>query len=406
VAIDILVSGVTGLGHASRSTAVARELYKLGERDIRIIAPTESQEFLVNNLQDLEGGITLLTWRYHPDRFEAGEDGTSQRERELFQLENGKLIRTLTEKRSGVIFTDFPRAGLYLKELFPEPIVVGHYHDMFDSKTNGSKKRERWAEKKRRIRDELTDLFIYSGLQDFSVGEPVRSLVPLFATSPLVRAVTVAPEDVKSRHGIKKEEKFGYVTVGGMGKPADEKLIEELYASLGEINLDEIGLDYLIVTNVQKRPIDMGKNAGKIIVVDQVYDGNNYVNAADIVLATGGRGTVNEALIYQTPHLFVYSGTNEEVLGNIKEVQERIGVENYWVQNVTTSHIQETMRNMLSESEIIKRLYQKIEGNGAGAVAKSLIALNGKTRGEFEGMLTGLQNIFGPEIPRVMPTYG
>ena len=405
MAIDLLVSGVTGLGHASTSTTVVRELYKLGERDIRIIAPVESQDFLEKNLQDLGDGLTFLNWKYHPNRFEPGEDGTSQRERELFQLENGRLIRTLTKERSSVIFTDFPRAGLYLRELFPDPIVVGHFHNIFDPKDKGSEKKERWAEKKRRIRDRLTDLFIYSGLETFGADDPVRSIVPLFGTSPLVREVTVSPEDVKIRHGIKKDERFGYITVGGMGKPADERLIEELYASLGEIDLDEVGLDYLVVANVQKRSIDVGKNAGKIIMLDQTYDGNNYVNAADIVLATGGRGTVNEALMYRTPHLFVYSGTDEEVLDNIEEVQERIGVNNYWMQEVTTSHLQKTMQGMLSESEMIKKMYEKMEGNGAVSIARSLIALNGRTRDELKGILPELREIFGPEIPRVMPTY-
>jgi glycosyltransferase involved in cell wall biosynthesis/UDP:flavonoid glycosyltransferase YjiC (YdhE family) len=396
--IDIIINGKIGLGHASRATVVARELYNLGERDIRMIAPDESQTFLRENLSDILDGLTFEKLKYHPSRFQTGDDLTCQRERDLFHLENGGLISRLKRKPSDVTFVDLPRVGLYVRELFPETVFVGQYHDLSDPKTETDRKKIRWASRRRVLRDRLTDVYLFSGLEKFANGKVMESDVPLFRIAPVVRKPSATPEEIKSNLGIPAHKNFMYVTAGGLGHGEGRSAVRSLYAELDKINLDAIGIDYVVVLNGGGESFNFRKNKGKIKMISRVPDGNNYINAAKIVLGTGGRGSLNEALVYRTPYVPIYTGDNQEVLGNLAEVDALLGGTSYRISEINSAKIQRALQRATRDEAKIIRAYGAVPNNGGEAIAKALVELKRTRRTDVRKKMLSLEGLLGPQI--------
>lgn len=396
--IDIIINGKIGLGHASRATVVARELYNLGERDIRVIAPDESQDFLKENLSDILDGLTFEKLRYHPSRFKTGDDLTCQRERDLFHLENGGLINRLKRNPSDVTFVDLPRVGLYLRELFPETVFVGQYHDLSDPKTETDGKKARWASRRRVLRDRLTDVYLFSGLEQFANEKIMESDVPLFRIAPVVRKPSATPREIKSRLGISADKNFMYVTAGGLGHGEGKSAVRKLYTELDKLDLDAIGLDYVVILNGSGESFDFKRNRGRIKMISRVPDGNNYINAAKVVLGTGGRGSLNEALVYRTPYVPIYTGDNQEVLGNLAEVDALLGGTSYRISEIKSTKIQRALQRATRDELNIKRAYGGVPNNGGEAIAKTLVELKRTNRPEIRTKILSLEGLLGPQI--------
>jgi UDP-N-acetylglucosamine--N-acetylmuramyl-(pentapeptide) pyrophosphoryl-undecaprenol N-acetylglucosamine transferase len=275
-----------GLGHASRAVAVCSKLRARGH-DLELVSGGGAASFL----RSYGFGVHDIVTEPTPDAF----DGVMKRPG-LWYWRYWSGYRHTKEMMLGLI------------ELTAPDIVIGD--EEFSSVSLAIEKGMDHA----LISDEL-ELGFANGILSRVIERRVSRwyanlqqsvahlLIPDFGTdmgnmhfmSPVVREVTMPRDQVLAKLGLSPNASFILFSASGSG--IGQFLLEPMLRSFRELNLTDTSL---VVTGLAKRSGD-----GGVICLGVERDNQNLVAAADLVVSTAGKSTIDEAKSYGSPIIVI-----------------------------------------------------------------------------------------------------
>lgn len=336
------------LGHLSRCVANLEELKKSDRKKVRVYAYKHSHRWLQKNLKGVKiRRINKFSYRNKAREFLRGKLLVHDWRGQV------KYIKARRKKRD-------------------KCIIIGIYHSdlaLYRGDTFLTKKFKRQIKD---ISEKTTDIFFHINLKQPTF---IPKLTTLYVPIPIIaRKVTMKPEKVKKKLGLKEHEEFILVTMGGGIGRYRYKYIYEWYKKINKLNLP-----YRIVVVNQFAGKKLRFRKG-IIRAPLFRNGVDLVNAAKLVISKPGMGILTDCISTGTPLLALPADTKERKVKNmmLKDVLE---TDVCLVQRRDThKDLERKIKEMIHLEEYIKWKFEQIPQNGAEIMAKSLKLLHKASR--------------------------
>lgn len=336
------------LGHLSRCVATLEQLKKSDRKKVKVYAYKHSHQWLRKNLKGVKiRRINKFSYRNNPRRFLRGNvlvhDWRSQ----------VKYIKARRKKRDKCII-----AGIYHSDLA-----------LYRGDTFLTKKFKRQIKD---ISEKTTDIFFHINLKQPTL---IPKLSTLYVPIPIIaREVTMKPEKVKKKLGLKQDEEFILVTMGGGIGRYRYKYIYEWYK---KINRLKTPYRIVVVNQFVGKKLRFRKD---IIRAPLFRNGVDLVNAAKLVISKPGMGILTDCISTGTPLLALPADTKERKVKNMM-LRDVLDSDLCLVQRKDTyKDLERKIKEIILHEDYIKRKFNQIPQNGAEIIAKSLKILNNGSR--------------------------
>jgi UDP-N-acetylglucosamine--N-acetylmuramyl-(pentapeptide) pyrophosphoryl-undecaprenol N-acetylglucosamine transferase len=113
--------------------------------------------------------------------------------------------------------------------------------------------------------------------------------------SPVVRDITRTREEVRARLGIAKGERMILLSASGSG--IGGFLLDRVVRAVGSLSLPDVAL---VVTG-----LSVGPSGARVRYLGLERDNQDFVAAADLVISTAGKSTIDEAVSYGSPLIVI-----------------------------------------------------------------------------------------------------
>jgi len=277
-----------GLGHASRSVAIALELKKLGYR-LKFLSGSSAVDFLSSY------GFDVISFHEKVPLFKVSKKGVLKNVSRwminyirFYRRSKKKAVDFLNEYECDIIISDedfaFAMAAIErgMKPIFITDLIQTHFAKNWFSKII-EKRTNAWF----RWFFNISPITIVPEEEGEKIGN-------MYFIGPIVRRLSLDPSEVKKRLGI--DGKFILVTSGGT--PIGDFLFKNTTRLFDEIKR-EVKEDLSLVL--------IGKNASKygsrnnVVAMESYRDLHEVVAASDLVITTAGKSTIDECRVYRTP---------------------------------------------------------------------------------------------------------
>ncbi|NOJ33007.1 MAG: UDP-glucuronosyltransferase [Candidatus Nitrosocosmicus sp.] len=276
-----------GLGHASRSIAIMNKLSL--DRKNSFVSGSSACEFIKDS------GYNVLN-RYNPPKFDV-KDGTLQHSfiwllRYLFYYKNCKKIASEIIGKSNdenLIVSDEDFASLVVAEKLKKKriLITDITNTSFTSGFLAGIVERKMNEQMNKIIKSCDCVIIPDRGQD---EDNIRYV------GPIVRETTKGRDELRREFGFDK--KTIVVSVGGTesGKYLLDKMIITWRKIKKSFDID------LVVISGPSLQIPLSTDCKNLGYVNNLHE---YIFAADLVVSLAGRSTMDEALVYGTPGIFI-----------------------------------------------------------------------------------------------------
>ncbi len=276
-----------GLGHAARSFEVVRRLAAAGV-DVRAFSGGKVVDFL--------GAQGLRASDLVSDSSPAVSSGVMKRASTWYirswlslRRNSGAVRRICEELRPDLVVCDEEFSGMAaaervgLKRVFiSDELELGFARSWFAHRIE--ERVYRWY---KRLQEEV-DLLI---IPEDGVDSGNRRYV-----GPIVRAVTEGASDVRRRHGLPEEGPMVLLSLSGSG--LGDFLVQKTILSMKQVSSQGA---FLAVVGNRRRSV----SAEAVFDIGLVPDNQNLVAAADLVVSTAGKSTIDEARAAGTPMIAI-----------------------------------------------------------------------------------------------------
>ena len=357
--ISYLLSSVDGFGHVSRAIQIANVMEnEAPDLGLEFLVHRSTHKFLRENVRNKNHSI------HHLD-YQKGNGLTGER------AEN---IRRMSE--SDVILTDWVHQSVPLVEAARQggrnPLFVGLYHANLKPSEGDTPEVTAFRKKQKEL-IEKQDLYIHTTIEpdsDYSSTSTPVVPVPL-----IVRGSKQSPIEIKSKLGLRPDQKFIYAQIGGKANNSmrkrfkGKKNYEVFFDRMNKLDPKKLGVDKIVVNTAGRKFNFTNKN---IVAVDFVPNGQDYVRAAELMIGKPGMGVLAEAFKFGTPFLmFRWDLVNEEQekLRMLKEATD-----NYHptVWGRSLEHITERISLTLRRRAELSDMLSRTATNGAEVTTKIL----------------------------------
>ena len=276
-----------GLGHAARSLEVAKRLAAMGV-DLRVFSGGRAAEFMRNRGMDVDAVVSDAT---------PSIVGGVMRGASLWYLRSWLALRRtvprtrrlLGEFKPGLVVCDEEFSGMVAAEaagvrrvLISDELELGFARSWLAKKVEG--RVYRWYV---RVQD---------GAEAVVIPEEGKDAGNRRYVGPIVRPVTAGKDEVLRSFGLPREGMLVLLSLSGSGQGSF--LIPPVLSAFREASIPG---GFLVVTGNRGRKAE-GEGVYDLGVVGE---NQNLVAAADLVVSTAGKSTIDEAAAAGTPIIAV-----------------------------------------------------------------------------------------------------
>lgn len=335
------------LGHLSRCVGIIEKLKHSDKKKVKVYAYKHSHRWLDPNLS----GVKI------------------ERIDQFSYKKNSKNFL-----KADVIVHDWRGQVKYIKERRRKEkcIIAGIYHSDMDKYEDETRLTKKFKKQIKDISQKTTDIFFHINLQQ---PDEIPKLSTLYVPIPLItREVNMKPSKVKKKLGIKKEEPFILVQMGGGVGRYRYKFIEKWYKKINNLH---IPYRIVIANQFEDTKIDFRKG---IIRAPLFKNGVDLVNAASLVISKPGMGILTDCISTSTPLLSLPADTKERKVKNMMLddlLDSDICLAN---KKFSPKDLARRIEDIMYYEEYIQRTFRRIPQNGAEVMAKSLKILNNGSR--------------------------
>ncbi|RKD24581.1 hypothetical protein BEP19_09395 [Ammoniphilus oxalaticus] len=288
---------------------------------------------------------------------------------------SGKQIKGVHRKRllrSRLIVHDWRKEMKPLKSIPKKrrPIICGIYHSDLKIRKSDSKRAIKFKKEVIRDANQTTDVFFH-----MTLGQP--SYIPKmkgtrYVPIPLiVRPISQSAQKVKRKLGLKPNERFILVQMGGGKGKYRYQHINQWYK-----RIDRLKTKHRIVIAGQ---LNRGKGYSfknkRIIKAPLFPNGRDLINAAHIVISKPGMGVLTDCIASKTPLLMLPADSRERVVKN-DMLRRLIGSNMCILRNgMSTRQLQKRINKVDKNRKRYTRAYSKVRVNGAQVIGKALLQL-------------------------------
>lgn len=273
--------------------------------------------------------------------------------------------------RSGLIIHDWRKEMNAIKAISPKrrPIICGVYHSDLKIRSSDSPEAIKFKREVLQIANATTDVFFHMNLKqpDF-----IPKLNCKYVPIPLiVRKVEQSPQKVRKKLGLKKNERFILLQMGGGKGKYQYKHVNKWYKLI-----DKLKIDYRIVIAGQlssKRRYRF-KNP-RIVHAPLFANGRDLINAADIVISKPGMGILTDCIASKKPLLLLPADSKERTVKN-QMLRDLIGSDLCLIDDeMDAGDLKRRIEEVEKNSSLFTRGYSKVPTNGAEIIGRSLLKL-------------------------------
>lgn len=354
--INYLIYSKWGYGHAVRMIAVIRELLADSSMDyqINIFAHPNLKTFIQDNLNHQRINLYNLFYEFYKDKAV---------EKQIFLDEN---MDHLVKFENSLVVTDFVMQTKYLKHL-KNIFFLGIFDSDLAITNNDAADMQRWKELARELVVELDIVFNVNILSnEVNPGNVIK--IP-----PIVRKITRGPEEIKKKLGLGVNEKFAVYYTGVKGVKWEYKYLSILEATLSQWNLS---IPLVIIHGLGSNMTESTFRGGKFIHIPYDPEGQDYVNAAEFILAKPGMSLFSECVAYKTPIIMCKADHAETELKS--QIYKRIlgGISAPILESFDPLSVYSTIDYAIFNRTKIQQAFENIRCNGADIVASTIQRIN------------------------------
>jgi len=291
---NYLIYSKWGYGHAVRMIAIIRELLTDSKMEypISIFTHPNSRRFINDSGNQNQVNIHDLFYEFYKDK---------AIERHNFLDENADHLK---KWENSLLITDFVMQTKYLRHLknvFFAGIIdsdLAIIHDDDDEI-------RRWKKLAKELIDELDLVFNVNILST----EP--NLPNVIKIPPIVRKITREPAEIKKKLGLSADENFALYYTGVKGVKWEYKYHLDIESAL---QLWDLSIPLVIIHGLGANSEEVIFNGDKFINVPYDPEGQDYVNAAEFIVAKPGMSLFSECIAYKTPILMCKADHSETEL--------------------------------------------------------------------------------------------
>jgi UDP-N-acetylglucosamine--N-acetylmuramyl-(pentapeptide) pyrophosphoryl-undecaprenol N-acetylglucosamine transferase len=369
--ILVSVCGI-GLGHATRSEAVIRELLKKGDADIKVVSYGSGYEYFKENGIDCEemGGFEYkgaqFTFSVLLNMLDSIRDPTKLR-RDYYEF-----MKIADKFKPDIVLSDTePNAFFYAYRRSIPNFVLTNLITVLNNFT--------LIPRKYITRDVLVQQFMVDRLINFIKKRTERFYVPTFEqklhymdnvmyTDVIVRK---KPSELESEEELRKklgiERQFYYVSVGGAE-------IEKYFFNLIEKVLPKFKDKYFVVSsnNMVNKVIERAN----MKILPFMPNALEWLKISEGIIAPAGHSTISEAICFKKPMLIAPVKNHIEQLVNSRMViREGFGDACYFERDTATEDLFKSIEKFFTEEKAFKLKLDnsKVNGSGAGQIAENLL---------------------------------
>ncbi|WP_134699024.1 glycosyltransferase [Ammoniphilus sp. YIM 78166] len=331
------------LGHLSRCVANIEKYKKIGNQSIKVFTFPHSHSWIRSNLPKVKV-------------------------KDFSKKKLAKNPKPFLDAQ--LIIHDWRKEVEWLKKSRGKkgPIIGGIYHsDMFttgeDSEWTTTFKNEI-----REVADKTTDIFFHMNLLP-----PKRSpkLSSYYYPIPIIsREISMSPKKVKKILGLKPDERFILIHMGGGIGPFRYRYMDEWYEKLSRIKTP-----YRLVVANQFGGMK-AKFPKSIIVAPLFTNGPDLINAADMVISKPGMGIMIDCITTGTPLLALPADSKERQVKNMM-LKDLIGHDLCLVRkNASAQYVSKQVQEYMDESDRVQHVFERIPRNGADVMARCMKKLS------------------------------
>lgn len=335
------------LGHLSRCVGNIEKLNNSEKKKVKVYAYKHSHRWLHANLSGVK--IELI-------------------DRLSYKKKSKNFLK------ADVIVHDWRGQVKYIKERRRKEkcIIAGIYHSDMDKYEDETRLTKKFKNQIKDVSQKTTDIFFHINLQQ---PDEIPKLSTLYVPIPLItREVDMKPSKVKKKLGIKENEPFILVQMGGGVGRYRYKFIEEWYKKINTFHTP-----YRIVIANQFGGTKIKFRKG-IIRAPLFKNGVDLVNAASLVISKPGMGILTDCISTSTPLLSLPADTKERkvknmMLDNLIDSDICLASKKF-----SSKDLARRIEEIMYYEDYIQKVFMRIPQNGAEVMAESLKILSKGSR--------------------------
>jgi len=356
--LSYLIYGKTGYGHAVRLVAILRALNNRDNFTVSVFANNAVWPVLYPVTSSSDTQLNSFDYLFYEDQTSPGSFENQEECRIFFETNKEHL----DEWKESIIFTDFVKHAIYIKQCFGTPLLGLTHSDLIVRRKDTSEVAS-WKNFVRQAIDKC-DVVLQSTL--LPEQQTIANVIPV----PIIsRKPTCTTEQLKMRIGLSHDEQFILYYPGVEKGPKRYPHLDDIQNALSELQLPfHVVVMHGIHSSGQKPHTD---KFGCIHVYNE-QEGQNFVNAASFVIAKPGMSLFSECIATRTPVLMCHAATGEtlvreEMYGQI------IGDKPPILDKFDKYSVLVAIENLVEQSSYIRDAFGKVRSDGDQVVANMLI---------------------------------
>jgi hypothetical protein len=356
--LSYLIYGKAGYGHAARLVAILRALNNRGNFAVGVFANDAVWPVLYSVASSTYTWLKSFDYLFREDPTSPGSFENQEECRVFFETNKEHL----NEWKESVIFTDFVKHAVYIKQCFGAPLL-GLTHSDLIARRKDTSEVANWKNFIQQTIDKCDVVFQSTILPE---QQTIANVIPV----PIIsRKPTCTIEQLKTRIGLPDDEQFILYYPGVEKGPKRYPHLDDVQNALAELQLPfRVVVMHGIHSTGQKPYTD---NFGCIHVYNE-QEGQNFVNAASFVIAKPGMSLFSECIATRTPILMCHAATGETLVRE-EMYRQVIGSKPPILGEFDKYSMLAAIENLVDQSSCIRDAFGGVRSDGDQVVANMLI---------------------------------